>query len=329
MFVFVLLFIAPASVNAGFFDILSQIFKGSIEVSAEEAPSNVQTMSLLQAAINQDPNPAKGGGDITIVGDSALLSEGGPSGTIANVEDGQGTDNISVYVVRSGDSLSGIAEIFGVSVNTIIWANDIKGGKINPGQSLIILPISGVQHRVVRGDTLASLAKKYNADLSEIAQFNGLSLDSAIAIGDTVIIPDGVVSAPVSKSTGVRKSVRGASGPSYEGYYLRPVLGGRKSQGLHGYNGVDLAAPNGSPLLAAAGGKVIISKNYGWNGGYGNYIVVSHPNGTQTLYAHLSKNLVFEGYSVVRGQVIGNVGSTGKSTGSHVHFEIRGAKNPF
>lgn len=326
---FILLFIAPNSVNAGFFDILSQIFKVSKEAPSVEAPANVQTMTLLQAATNQDPNPAKGGGDIAVVGGVALLSEDGPSGTMADVEDNQNAGNISVYVVRSGDSLSGIAKIFGVSVNTIIWANDIKGGKINPGQNLIILPISGVQHKVVRGDTLALLAKKYNADLSEIAQFNGLSLDSAIAIGDTVIIPDGVVSAPASKSTGVRKSVRGSNGPSYDGYYLRPVLGGRKSQGLHGYNGVDLAAPNGSPLLAAAGGKVIISKNYGWNGGYGNYIVINHPNGTQTLYAHLSKNLVFDGYSVVRGQVIGNVGSTGKSTGSHVHFEVRGAKNPF
>ena len=324
-----LFFIIPASANAGFFDFFSKIFQKTKEVALEENSYNVQTMSLLQAAINQDPNPAKGGGDIAIVGDSALLSEDGPSGTIANVEDSRGGDNISVYVVRGGDSLSGIAKIFGVSINTIVWANDIKGGKINPGQNLIILPISGVQHKVIKGDTLASLAKKYKADLSEIAQFNGLSLDSGINVGDTVIIPDGVVVASSPKSATSNKLVRGAGGPSYNGYYLRPVLGGRKSQGLHGYNGVDLAAPNGSPLLAAADGKVIISKNYGWNGGYGNYIVINHSNGTQTLYAHLSKNLVFEGYSVVRGQVMGNVGSTGKSTGSHVHFEVRGAKNPF
>lgn len=325
----VFLFIAPFTTNAGFFDALYKILDGARESRLEERPVNAQTMTLLQAATNQDPNPAKGGGDIAVVGGVALLSEDGPSGTIADVEDNPGTDNISTYVVRGGDSLSGIANIFGVSVNTIIWANDIKGGKINPGQNLIILPISGVQHKVVKGDTLASLAKKYKADLGEIAQFNGLFQNSAIAIGDTVIIPDGVIAASPSKSSGGKKFVRGSGGPSYDGYYLRPVLGGRKSQGLHGYNGVDLAAPNGSPLLAAAGGKVIISRNYGWNGGYGNYIVVSHPNGTQTLYAHLSKNLVFEGATVIRGQIIGEVGSTGKSTGSHVHFEVRGAKNPF
>ena len=321
-------FVIPSNVHAGFFDILAKIFNGVREIRLEERPVNAQTMTLLQAATNQDPNPAKGGGDIAVVGGVALLSEDGPSGTIANVEDNPGTDNISVYVVRRGDSLSGIAKIFGVSVNTIVWANDIKGGKIDPGQNLIVLPISGVQHKVLKGDTLATLAKKYNADLSEIAQFNDLSPNSLIAIGETIIIPDGVVAAP-SISSGGKKFVRGSNGPSYDGYYLRPVLGGRKSQGLHGYNGVDLAAPNGSPLLAAASGKVIISKNYGWNGGYGNYIVISHSNGTQTLYAHLSKNLVFGGASVVRGQIIGNVGSTGKSTGSHVHFEVRGAKNPF
>jgi murein DD-endopeptidase MepM/ murein hydrolase activator NlpD len=92
---------------------------------------------------------------------------------------------------------------------------------------------------------------------------------------------------------------------------------------------VDLAAPIGTPIMASAEGDVIISKNYGWNGGYGEYVVISHPNGTQTLYAHMSSNLAYQGMHVYKGQVIGFVGSTGKSTGSHLHFEVRGAKNPF
>ena len=119
-------------------------------------------MPLLKAALNLDPNPAKGGGDITVVGGVALLPDTGPSGTIADIEDEPlSSDNISLYVVRAGDSLSGIAKLFGVSANTILWANDIKKGQaIQPGQTLVILPVSGVQHTVVAGETVRSIAKK-------------------------------------------------------------------------------------------------------------------------------------------------------------------------
>lgn len=325
-----LFLLAPIVTYAGFFDVLNGFFAQKKDIAQAERPINSQNMPLLQAATNVDPNPAKGGGDITVVNGSALLAEDGPSGTIADVPDGVTSDHISIYVVRDGDSLSSIAKLFDVTVNTIAWANDIKGGLIKPGQTLVILPISGVEHTVVKGDTIASLAKKYKADVTEIAQYNDLALGAALTVGDTIIIPDGEIAAPVS-SSGSRptSALRGAGGPSYPGYYLRPLIGGVETQGLHGYNAVDLGSPVGSPVLAAAGGVVIVSRNYGWNGGYGNYIVVSHPNGTQTLYAHLSQNLVFEGYTVVQGQVIGRVGQTGKATGPHLHFEVRGAKNPF
>ncbi len=90
-----------------------------------------------------------------------------------------------------------------------------------------------------------------------------------------------------------------------------------------------MAASAGAPIRAAAAGEVIVSKTGGWNGGYGNYIVIKHANGTQTLYAHNSSNAVSAGASVAQGEVIGYVGNTGRSTGSHLHFEVRGAKNPF
>jgi len=150
-----------------------------------------------------------------------------------------------------------------------------------------------------------------------------------LAVGTTIIIPDGEESAPPTHATsGQPRFVRGG-GPEIIGYYERPIRGGVKTQGLHGYNGVDLATPAGSPIYASAAGRVIISKSSGWNGGYGNYIVIEHNNKTQTLYAHNQSNLVAVGQTVVQGQVIGYIGSTGKSTGPHVHFEIRGAKNPF
>jgi murein DD-endopeptidase MepM/ murein hydrolase activator NlpD len=189
------------------------------------------------------------------------------------------------------------------------------------------LPISGVRHTVAKGDTLQSIAKKYKADAAEIAQYNHLADNAKFAVGDIVIVPDGEIALP--PSAGRPASLRGTGGPVYEGYYLRPILSGRRTQGLHGYNGIDLASYSGAPIIAAAAGEVIIARSGGWNGGYGNYIVISHQNGTQTLYGHLSALAVTAGKSVVRGEIIGYMGSTGRSTGTHLHFEVRGAKNPF
>jgi murein DD-endopeptidase MepM/ murein hydrolase activator NlpD len=327
----------PLSVEAGVFSSITDLFSKNKGTTTEARPVNSQNMNLLQAAVNPDPNPAKGGGDITVVGGTALLSEDGPSGTALEVEEHDGeSSHISLYVVRPGDSLSTIAKLFNVSKNTIAWANDIKGGTVKPGDTLVILPVSGVRHTIVKGDSLKSLAKKYKADAGEIAQYNSIADDSELVIGDTIIVPDGEIAAPpVSKTVG-GKTVFGtnpwrksASGPLIENYYIRPITGGVKTQGLHGYNGVDLASYMGAPIMASASGVVIISRTSGWNAGYGNYIVIKHDNGTQTLYGHLSKNLVGVGEVVTQGQVIGQMGRTGKATGVHVHFEIRGAANPF
>jgi LysM repeat protein len=323
----------PAKAHAGILSFISNLLSSSPAV-AEELPidtHNSQNALVLKAALNVDPNPSKGGGDITIVGGTSLLSETGPSGSIADIEERPASSGqISVYVVREGDSLSQIATMFGVSVNTIIWANDIKRGSlIQEGQTLVILPISGVRYTVAKGDTLASITKKFKGDIEEIIQYNGLPENPVLAVGDEIVIPDGEM-ATVSYGSATTATVHGTSGPSYVGYYLMPVSGGaRKSQGLHGYNGVDLAASSGTPVVAAATGDVIIAFNAGWNGGYGNYVVIRHDNGTQTLYAHLSKNIVYSGQHVVQGQVIGYLGNTGRSTGPHLHFEVRGAKNPF
>ena len=287
-------------------------------------------MALLRAAVNYNPDPAKGGGDITIVGDKALLAEAGPSGTIANVEEYKASSGqIALYVVRSGDTLSQIAKMFGVSVNTIMWANGTeRASTIQPGETLVILPISGIQHTVKKGETLAGIVKKYKGDLSEVIEYNGFRENQSLAIGDVVTIPDGEITA-VNTRTSSASQYKGGTGPAYSGYYIHPLPGGVKTQGLHGYNGIDLGAPYGTPIIASASGVVILSKDYGWNGGYGNYVVIKHDNGTQTLYSHNSSNIVSVGQFVVQGQVIGYIGSTGRSTGNHVHFEIRGAKNPF
>lgn len=312
--------------EAGIFSFLKNIFKGSPQVQVALV-MNSQTMPLLSAPTNIDPLAGTGGGDIHIVQGNALLPVMGPLGSIADVEESaKQSGQISIYIVREGDNLSQIAQMFGVSVNTIMWANDLKRSNlIKPGQVLVILPVSGVKYTVKKNDTIASIAKKFKGDANEIIQFNDLSAGELLTVGQIIIIPNGEGYA-IPK--GGSRLVRGG-GPNYVGYYIRPVSGGRRSQGLHGYNAVDLANYCGSPVLASASGDVIVSRTYGWNGGYGLYAVIKHPNGTQTLYSHLQSLIVQRGWHIVQGQVLGYVGSSGQSTGCHVHFEIRGAANPF
>ena len=112
------------------------------------------------------------------------------------------------------------------------------------------------------------------------------------------------------------------------GFFVRPTSG-TKTQGLHGHNGVDIGASIGTPVFASAEGEVISAKSSGYNGGYGSMIIISHGGNIQTVYGHLSAVKVSVGQHVSQGQVIGAVGNTGKSTGTHLHFEVRGAKNPF
>jgi len=323
--ILVLAVVIPMSASAGIFSFMNDILPADGSTTAPAG--SVQNMTLLVAASSGDSGNQTSV-DTQIVDDNSLLADAGPLGSAADVASstGESSDQISVYTVRKGDSLSGIAKMFNVSVNTILWANDLKkGSAVHEGDQLVILPISGVQYTVKKGDTLASVAKKYGGDKEEIMAFNNLDSEK-LTVGDEIIIPDG----EVSPSASGKKPGGKPSQPSYSGYYVWPVAGGKLSQGLHGHNGVDIAAPAGTGILAAASGKVLIAKdNDGWNGGYGNYVVIKHSNGTQTLYAHMSSVSVNVGQSVDQSETIGHVGSTGHSTGNHCHFEVRGAVNPF
>ena len=286
------------------------------------------TTPALQAVLNSNPNLSAPIA-LAISNNSALVSRSGPSGASADGIDTTSSDRISVYVVRQGDTLSEIADMFDVSVNTIIWANNLSGvTDIHKGDMLIILPVSGIEYTVVKGDTLKSIATKYGADANEIAQFNGLDPLAPLKIGSTIIIPGGEIVAPPPRARS-SSAPRESNGSVQTGYYSNPVPGGVITQGLHGWNGVDIGAARGTPIYAAANGTVIIVRNNGaWNGGYGNYVVISHNNGSQTLYSHM-KNAVVSPGPVNNRQIIGYVGATGRATGPHLHFEVRGALNPF
>lgn len=322
----------PAQSRAGVLGDLVAVIRGNPEKQNNAAfgsGGNLQTMLLPKPAMNANPMAGKGGGDIKIVDDSALMPEEGPSGTIADIEKPKNS-TISVYTVRPGDTLSEIGELFDVSASTILWANDLpRGSKLQVGQTLTILPVTGVKYITKKGDTLSSVAKRFGGDATEIASFNGID-DGVLAVGTEVIIPDGEIAAPVTAKQGGSAGIASKGIATQIGYYLRPMVGGTRTQGIHGYNGVDIAAPTGTSILASAEGDVIVAKQTGWNGGYGSYIVIQHDNGSQTLYSHASRVLVSMGQHVTRGQIIGAVGASGKATGPHVHFEIRnGIRNPF
>lgn len=340
-----LLVVVPLSVHAGMFNKFSGFLNSPAMVYERQTiNTSASEVKLLSAKTGPESKTHQGGGDI-IVEEGALLS-GGPF----NVESGNNTSSgeISVHTVRpctedGCETLSHIADMYGVSVNTILWANNIDDPKsVRPGDQLVILPITGVRHIVKSQETLASIAKKYGAETSEqvsgmisdILAYNRLASASDISVGDTVVIPGGVMhtatvaKAPV-KAGAPTKTTNSVSGSSSAGSFVNPVLGAVRTQGIHGYNAVDLAAAIGTTIRAAAAGEVIVSKTGGWNGGYGNYIVIRHANGVQTLYAHNSSNSVSVGDKVSAGETIGAVGNTGQSTGPHLHFEVRGTKNPF
>lgn len=330
----------PGAANAGLFSFISDLTSDNVSAETLKTAnvSNSQNMLVLSAVVNSDPNPYKTEDDNLIVSGNALVAEIGPSGTASEVDDQESSTLISLYTVREGDTLSKIAQMFKVTTNTIIWANDLdRNPVLQKDQKLIILPISGIKYSVKKGDTIKGISSRYKSDLNEILQYNDLTLASTINVGDIIVIPDAepaIVASPIKKSINskgfVAVPVHNANGPYYPGYYIKPLDVGRESQGLHGNNAVDLAAPVGTPIHASAAGTIIASTNNGaWHGGYGNYVIISHANGTQTLYAHTLKNYVSVGDRVEQGQMIAKIGMTGNTTGPHVHFEIRGAKNPF
>ena len=234
------------------------------------------------------------------------------------------------YQVESGDTISSIALKFGVSTDTIKWANNLTNvNSVKPGDTLKILPVSGVAVTVKSGDTVQSLAKKYQTDAQAIVDFpfNDVPDDFSLKAGQNLVLPDGVpveIAAPKPKPQ-PQYLANGAASPTFNApggaSFIWPTQG-IITQYFAWYHPGDDIANRSAPVVAASdGGRVVVA---GWpdNYGYGNRVVIDHGNGYQSLYAHLSNIYVGVGQTVSRGQVIGQMGSTGRSTGTHLHFEI-------
>jgi len=229
------------------------------------------------------------------------------------------------YKVEKGDTISGIAQKFGVSIDTIRWANDLPSvTAIKPGQIIKIPPVTGIIHKVKKGDTVYSVAKYYSTDPQGIVDypFNTFTNDEtfALAVGQILVVPDGVM--PKIQPIWVAQKTPNAGTVVASGAFVWPTSGTISQRFRWYHQGVDIANKAGTPVLAADAGKVLIA---GWpdNVGYGNRVVIDHGNGFVTLYAHLSRVSVTAGQTVKRGDLIGLIGSTGRSTGPHLHFEIR------
>ncbi len=237
------------------------------------------------------------------------------------------------YIVQSGDTISTIAADFDISVNTILWENSLSSGSvIRPGDKLTILQDSGVSHKIVKGDTLIAIANKYGVDSGSILAANNLSDSTTLSVGQKLFIPGGKIQYSASKPkttvaynpiSVIKDLISPSAKSTPANKMLWPAQGTITQYFTWRHHGLDIANKQGTPIYAAEAGTVEIAITGGWNSGYGNTVLIDHGNGKKTRYGHFYKVSVKKGEVVERGQLIGLMGTTGNSSGPHLHFEVR------
>lgn len=292
--------------------------------------------------------------DLAVPGTIALLPGAEDPGEPGQAPVRTTRTTVETYTVQSGDTISTIAQKFGVNIGTVLWANGLtERSLIRPGSTLKILPVSGVLHTVKKNETLGKIALTYDADQEDILNSNRLADASSLRIGDELIIPGGTppASAPTptrspvatrpdvpiariaNKATDIYQELTGQADSRTKPADVVEDVEKPKAKLLwptrqriinqyYGWKhtGVDIEGDYVDPIYASEDGTV---ETAGWNsGGYGLQIVINHGNGIKTRYAHASKMYVKVGDTVKRGETIAMVGTTGRSTGTHLHYEV-------
>ena len=312
------------------------IVETGLPTQGSSTNSYISTEGNMVATIpNLDPEaeaPRTIGDQLALAENASALVGSSVLETKAGVRSG-----ITEYKVKNGDTIGEIAQRFGLTVNSLLWANSLTSSSyIKPGDTLKILPSSGVIHTVVDGDTLEKIVEKYKGDLEETVKVNDIGDDHAIPVGTEIVVVDGTPPPPPPPpvqryyaSYGSTTSGDVFRNDSYapvvtSGQQLNWPVGCHSTPTTYWGHGLarDIPCPMGTAIYAAEQGTVYIRNSAGYGGGYGLYLDIVHPNGMTTRYAHLSAFNVSSGTYVGRGQVVGFVGSTGRSTGPHLHFEV-------
>jgi len=241
-------------------------------------------------------------------------------------------NEIFAYEVEPGDTLSSLAQRFGIKKETLIMENNLwNANRLRTGMMIKILPVDGISHVIKKGDTVEKIAKKYKVDVENVIRQNQLEEDQVLLADSALIIPGGrkTVTPPAINygSNAPANPTMYSYSAGGSGRLIWPTLGSaRLTQGFHrGHYAIDIGNRSKGPIFAAAAGRVIKS-SYGWGGGYGNMVIIDHGNGMQTLYAHNEKLYVTEGQYVDQGQTLAWMGRSGRvygPTGIHLHFEVR------
>lgn len=289
----------------------------------------LNTSSTVMAVIPEIMEKEDKNEQVMLLGEGTTLA----SSSVLEKDYSLKRSGIIEYTIEEGDTLSLIAERFGISVSTLYWANNLSNQSyIQPGKTLRIPPGSGIIHKVVSGDTLDSIIKKYNGNKELTIKYNDIASDEMIAVGKEILVADGT---PPPPPPPVVKTPSTTISQSW-GSFFQPTTGSNVTGGnlnwpsaCHsisqnprwGHIAIDINCSSGTGIYAAESGVATVIPNRG--NGYGNYIIINHGNGMQTLYGHLSGFAVSNGQYVSRGQQIGYEGSTGWSSGPHLHFEVK------
>ncbi len=287
--------------------------------------AGLAALGIMIAPVIAQEFPGKSVNPWEISSSPAVLSAATDNPETVTLVSDKVRDKIIQYIVQPGDTVSSIAQKFGVDEDTIRWQNSLTKDKIREGQVLEILPVTGISHKVQKGDTVYSIAKRYDTSPQAIVDFpyNTFVNDETfeLAIGQIIIVPDGVKPAERPTVPRIRQITPDAGTVVASGNFVWPA-GGQITQRFVWYHkGIDIANHAAPNVLAADAGTVVAA---GWldGYGYGNRVVIDHGNGYRTLYAHLAQIYVVPGQTVSRGNAIGRMGSTGRSTGIHLHFEV-------